>query len=248
MPLKFALLQDYGFFSMGTQQTLQSYFNGLFSCAASDTACWNKLTIDDILTAQDNLNDAAPTLDASVGIGEKLRVTRDGQLITTTLDSSSPFPAQSKPILVSNVKNEAGLSIYGGVPAIQADSYQFLVDQTFGDDATAKILANPNYAALNGSSDEDQRPVLEKLGTDQIWRCPGWTFARNWVRSGGRAFVGLYVVGASYPGNTDVTDFCGDAGVICHQDDIEIVVREPPLGVSITSPDCFDLVRHGPQP
>jgi len=219
---------DYGFFSTDTQQTLQSYFNGLFSCAASDSACWNRQSLDDILNGQDNLIQAAPTLDASVGIGEQIRLVKDGSLITTPLDSTAPFPSVSKPILISNVKNEAATSIYGNVPAITAESYAMAVDGTFGDAATAKILANPNYAALNGSSNEDQRPVLEKLGTDQIWRCPGWTFARNWVGHGGKAFVGLYVVGASYPGNIQITDFCAESGVVCHQDDIEIVFGTVP--------------------
>ena len=151
-------------------------------------------------------------------------------MITTTLDSTTPFPSVSKPILLSNVKNEAGLSIYGNVPAIQADSYEAAVDQTFGDASTEIIITNSNYAPIPGS--DDQRPVLEKLGTDQIWRCPGWTFARNWVGNGGNAYVGLYVVGASYPGNSDVTSFCTEDGVVCHQDDIEIVVsvtNRPPL-------------------
>ena len=217
--------QDYGFLSTTTQQTLQTYFNGLFSCATSDAACWNALSIDDILNAQENLSDAAPTLDDSVGIGEPIRIVKDGNLITTTLDSTTPFPAVSKNILLSNVKNEAGLSIYGNVPAIETDTYDSLVDETFGNVSTAKILTNPNYTPLNGTA--DQRPVLEKLGTDQIWRCPGWTFARNWVGNGGAAYVGLYVVGASYPGNSNITSFCVEPGVVCHQDDIEIVVRMP---------------------
>jgi hypothetical protein len=196
----------------------------LFNCAASDTACWNKQSVDDILDAQDNLSNAAMTLDLSTGVGEPIRLVRDGSLITSPMDSTAPFPSVSKPIIVSNVKNEAGLSIFGGVPAITTESYIQVVNGSFGAGPTAKILANPNYAALNGTADEDQRPVLEKLGTDQIWRCPGWTFARNWVHGGGKAFVGLYVVGASYPGNIQTTSFCGESGVVCHQDDIEIVV------------------------
>lgn len=174
--------------------------------------------------AQDNLASTATTLDLSTGQGEPIRLVKDGSLITSPLDSTAPFPSVSKPILISNVKNEAGLSIFGNVPAITTESYAQVVGGTFGTTATEAILANPDYAALNSTSDEDQRPVLEKLGTDQIWRCPNWTFARNWVGNGGKAFVGLYVVGASYPGNSDITSFCTEAGVVCHQDDIEIVV------------------------
>ncbi|KAI0340606.1 alpha/beta-hydrolase [Trametopsis cervina] len=218
---------DYGFLSTGTQQTLQSYFNGLFSCSASDTACWNSQSLDDILDAQQNLINTAMTLDLSTGIGEPIRLVKDGSLITTPLDSTAPFPSVSKPILLSTVKNEAGLSIFGSVPAITASTYVSTLSSSFGDDGSTKILDNSNYAALNSSSDEDQRPVLEKLGTDQIWRCPTWTFARNWVGHGGKAFVGLYDVGASYPGNSGV-EFCTEPGIICHQDDIEIVFGTVP--------------------
>lgn len=184
------------------------------------------MSIRAILDAQDNLSNAAMTLDLSTGLGEPLRLVRDGTLITSPLDSTAPFPTVSKPVLISTVKNEAGLTIFGGSPAsISAQSYAAAVGASFGNPATERILANPNYAALNTSADEDQRPVLERLGTDQIWRCPTWTFARNWVSHGGKAFVGLYTVGASYPGNSNITSFCTEEGVVCHQDDIEIVVR-----------------------
>ena len=202
----------------------------------SDTSCLNNISIDDLLSAQDNLFDAAFSLDPSTGLGEPLRIVRDGSFITTPLDSTAPFPSVSKPILLTNVKNEAALSIYGDdAPAIAPSDYEELVEETFGD-ATAAILNNTNYAiapTTNGTenSDVNEQPTLEKLGTDQIWRCPTWTFARNWVAHGAKAYVGLYVVGASYPGNTDVTSFCGEPGIVCHQDDIEIVV----------SP-CFTLV------
>ncbi|KAF8201777.1 Alpha/Beta hydrolase protein [Pholiota molesta] len=45
--------------------------------------------------------------------------------------------------------------------------------------------------------------------TDYLWRCSGWTFSRNWVQHGGT-------------GN-DQVPFCTQPGVVCHQDDIEIV-------------------------
>lgn len=174
------------------------------------------------------------SLDPSTGLGEPIRLVRDGSLITSPLDTTAPFPRVSKPLLLTNVKNEAGLSIYGGgTPPISVADYEGLVGETFSSTATQAILQNTNYAAAtlstaNGSdvaSTQDERPTLEKLGTDQIWRCPTWTFARNWVGNGGNAYVGLYVVGASYPGNIETTSFCGDVGVVCHQDDIEIVVR-----------------------
>lgn len=208
-------------------------------------SCLNNISISDLLGFQDNLIGAAMSLDQSTGLGEPIRLVKDGSLITSPLDSTAAFPSVSKPILVTNVKNEAALSIYGGINFdLDVSTYEQAVDGTFGQPATTAILDNANYAIpssnANSNSSEaatvDERPLLEKLGTDQIWRCPTWTFARNWISHGGKAYVGLYVVGASYPGNTDVTSFCGDAGVVCHQDDIEIVVR--PLCIVYYS---FDL-------
>lgn len=227
---------DYGFLSTNTQQLLQNFFVGQLSCSASDSACLSNLPIDDILVAQNTLLDNALQLDPSTGQGEPIRLVRDGSLITSPLDSTAPFPSVSKPILLTNVRNEAGLSIFGFVPPIDVSAYEGAISQTFSSSATQAILQNVNYAvstltATNGTdvaSTQDERPTLEKLGTDQIWRCPTWTFARNWVAHGGKAYVGLYVVGASYPGNTDVTSFCGEHGVVCHQDDIEIVFGTVP--------------------
>jgi len=42
------------------------------------------------------------------------------------------------------------------------------------------------------------------------------------VQNGGTAYVGKYLVGATYPGNEGVP-YCTQPGIVCHQDDIEIV-------------------------
>jgi hypothetical protein len=127
--------------------------------------------------------------------------------------------------LISNVKNDAGLAIFGGFPdPVPSSVFDDIVTGTFGSPRDQVIINSTFYAAGNDPSSTDVRPVLEAMGTDYIWRCSGWTFARNWVQNGGKAFVGLYTVGATYPGN-EAVPFCLQSGVVCHQDDIEIVVR-----------------------
>ena len=219
--------QDYGFLSPATQQTLQSFFNSQLPCSTTDTACLKSLTVDQIVDAQDSLTSAAFGLDASATQAEPVRPVHDGKLITTTLDSSSPFPAVNKPLLVSTVHHEAGFTIYGGFTSNLAPAtYTSFVGGTFGTTIASKLLANPNYAvpASDGNKvDADTRPQLQQMGTDQVWRCPTWTFARSWTQHGGKVYLGEYLVGASYPGNDEVA-FCTEPGVVCHQDDIEIVV------------------------
>ncbi|CDO73592.1 hypothetical protein BN946_scf185014.g62 [Trametes cinnabarina] len=223
---------DFGFLSTSLQQGLLDTFMENLNCSASDTSCINALSLDDVMSSQDTLLDMAANseLDPAVGASEPIRPVFDNVLIKSTLDSTSPFPRVSKPIIVSTVRNEAGPTIYGGFPDSVNDSlYEELVDFTFGDPRTSRILNTAVYAAspnVDGVQ-ADQRPQLEELGTDQIWRCASWTFARNWVANGGKAYVGEYQVGATYPGNDEVP-FCTSGGAVCHQDDIEIVFGTTP--------------------
>ena len=170
------------------------------------------------------------SLDAAAGASEPIRPVRDNQLITNPLDLTATFPQQSKPIILSTVRNEAAATIYWNFPdPVDESTYEALVSWTFGSPRTTRILNTALYAvspAVNGV-EPDQRPQLEELGTDQVWRCATWTFARNWVANGGQAFVGEYMVGATYPGNDDIP-FCLGGGAVCHQDDIEIVFGTAP--------------------
>jgi hypothetical protein len=169
-----------------------------------------------------NLFATAVNLDASADSFEPMRPVKDGSFITSPLDSTGPFPHQTKPILITNVKNDAGSAIFGQFTyPVPASSFDDIVSATFGSPRTELIVSSPFYAVGNES---DVRPTIEELGTDYIWRCSGWTFARNWVQNGGKAYVGVYTVGATYPGN-EAVPFCTEDGSVCHQDDIEIVVR-----------------------
>ena len=157
-----------------------------------------------------------------------MRPVHDGVLIASTLDSSSHFPQVSKPIILSTVANEAGPAIYGSITApIDEGTYEAIVESAFKEPAASNLLACPNYQVPNATSGQptDARIQLEQMGTDQIWRCPTWTFARSWTQNGGSAFVAHYTVGATYPDNNGVP-YCFGDGVVCHEDDIEIVVRD----------------------
>jgi len=166
-------------------------------------------------------------IDASAGPAQPIRPVHDGSFITSPLDSTAPFPSVNKPVLISTVLDEAGPTIYGAAfpNPLPEDSFDPVVRATLGDLRTNTVLASPYYPpipAFNGSV--DARIQLEEIGTDYIWRCSSWTFARNWVQHGGNAYVGLYTVGATYPSNAGVP-FCTQAGSVCHEDDIEIVVH-----------------------
>lgn len=229
LPPSFIVLrfyQNFGFLRPQTQSALQNYFNSQIGYTSTDSANLNGLDLTTIINAQMNTFSAALTLDPATGRNVPIRPVLDGSLITSPLDSSSPdFPSQNKPLLITSVAQEAGFAIYGlfTQPLPQAVLRDVCV-ATFGVNRTDIILANPLYAptiAADGTS--DIREQLQKIGTDYLWRCSSWSFARSWVQNGGTAYVGEYIVGASYPGN-EVVPYCTQPGIVCHQDDIEIVV------------------------
>lgn len=222
---------DYGFLNTTMQDTLQSFFNEQIACSATDSSCLDSLSVDDVLTAQGYLIGNASDIVPAAGSSEPIRPVRDGVLITSPLDLTASFPSQTKPILLSNVVDEAMLTIYGFFPdPITVEFYDEFVDGSFGEPRAERLLAATEYivpVSNEADTSPDARPQLQTMGTDQVWRCATWTFARNWVASGGSAYVGMYVLGASYPGNSDVPE-CTQSGSVCHQDDIEIVFGTVP--------------------
>jgi hypothetical protein len=219
------------------QQKLQSAFNSDINCGGTDKACLNSLSLDTILTAQDNICNTATDIDPSTSGSQPIRPVRDGSFITSPLDSTAPFPQVSKPLLISNVQNEAGFAIYNGISdPVPEDELSGYVDATFGSPRTEQIMSSNRYSLPPGTNTagSDARVQLQQMGTDYIWKCAAWTFGRSWVQNGGRAYLGMYVVGATYPGNGDVS-YCTSNGAVCHQDDIEIVVR------TVLSCRCSDV-------
>ncbi|KAF8798128.1 alpha/beta-hydrolase [Phlegmacium glaucopus] len=215
---------NFGFLTTTTQATLQANFTGQINCGSTDTHCQNTLSLDTILNAQGNLFNIASTLDAAAGAGEPIRPVLDGSFITTPLDSTAPFPPVSKAVLLTSVANEAGPIIYGNFPnPLPEAAFSPICQATFlSTERTDIIVSSPFYLPVPSDGSVDARVQLQTLGTDYLWRCSGWTFARDWVQNGGTAYVGKYLVGATYPGN-EAVPYCTQPGIVCHQDDIQIV-------------------------
>ena len=207
---------------------MQNFFNQQFSCNPSDDSCASSLSVNDILDASNKLYSQAIFLDPATGQGEPIRPVHDGQLITNTLSTSSPFPPVSKPILVSTVVDEAGPTIYNmfGSPVSGQDSVQ-IIEGLLGSSRADTLLSSQRYTSQAPGTAIDVRPELVTLGTDYLWKCPSWTFSRAWASNGGPVYVGMYVVGATYPANSGIP-FCTSNGAVCHQDDIQIVVSLGP--------------------
>ena len=157
-----------------------------------------------------------------------IRPVLDGSFITSPLDSTAPFPSVSKPLLITSVANEAGPAIYGTFtsPLPQSVFSPICLSAFLSQERTDIIVSSSFYSFPPSDGVVDARVQLQELGTDYLWRCSAWTFARNWVQNGGTAYVGKYLVGATYLNNQGVP-YCTQPGIVCHQDDIEIVVSIP---------------------
>lgn len=189
--------------------------------------CAISLPLSAVLSASNMLFDNAVNMDPSATRAEPMRPVHDGTLITSTLDFTTPFPKVSKSIILSTVSNEAGPAIYSQFTDPMSTSfYEATVSASIGEPRASILLASPYYRVpvLRDGKAADARIQLEKMGSDQVFRCPTSTFARSWTQHGGTAYVAQYTVGATYPDNRDIP-YCTGAGIVCHEDDIEIVVR-----------------------
>ncbi|KAN0128446.1 Alpha/Beta hydrolase fold [Lactarius tabidus] len=233
---------DYGFLSTIVQSKLQDYFNEQVNCSSKDMSRANSLPLSAVLSASDMLFDNAVNVDTAATQDEPMRPVHDGALIMSTLDSTTPFPEVSKSILLSTVSNEAGPAIYSAFTDPMSTSfYEELVDASFEEPEASNLLASPYYQVPvpSDGNTPDARVQLEKMGSDQVWRCATWSFARSWTQYGGTAYVAQYTVGATYPDNQGIP-YCTEPGVVCHEDDIEIVFGT----VNDPSPAQSSLIRE----
>jgi hypothetical protein len=106
------------------------------------------------------LGNSAPSIDASTGGTEPIRPVRDESFIATPLNLTVAFPTVNKPTLLSNVKNEAGPTIFGMFTAVLAPS---------APQASATHTLPPFYSTANVA---DTCVLLKTLGTDWGWHCP----------------------------------------------------------------------------
>lgn len=233
---------DYGFYKPETVAGLQNYLYTNTSgplAACTTLQCQKTVSVSDILSAQSNLWSGAPSVYPVTAGGSILRPYHDGQLLQYTLTGNSfPPAANLKPVLVLTVKDEAGPTIGNFYPnAIPA----YYVDPTiagfYDTDRSNKLIASENYdanvytAQAGVAAGDEARAALTQLFTDNLWRCPGWTFSRTWASKGGKVFTGEFQIGATYPSNSDYS-YCTSGGRVCHEDDIYILFGTTPSPTS----------------
>ncbi|PPQ98806.1 hypothetical protein CVT24_003360 [Panaeolus cyanescens] len=220
---------NYGFLDVSTHNALLANFLGQIACASNDNACFNTVSLDTIIAAQMQTMSNVKAFAPAAGPFSPIRPVLDGSLITNPLDSPSTFPSVTKPLMITSVGQEAGSAIFSIPIPVDQSLFSYLCLDAFIDPVrTNIIMSNPLYALTPGPNGEiDGRVQLQVMGTDQQFKCASWTFTRNYVQRGGSVYVGQFVVGATYPPNNYIS-YCTQPGIVCHQDDIQIVFGTVP--------------------
>ncbi|KDQ10554.1 hypothetical protein BOTBODRAFT_115654 [Botryobasidium botryosum FD-172 SS1] len=216
---------DFGFLKPSSLTNLQNALFSSLSCSTTDTSCLNALPASAFVQAQNIIMNNGANIDPAAGQFEPIRPIVDGSFLATSQDGNS-FPSTHKPLLITTVKNEAGLPIGGAYSQPQAVStYTTNINNTLPDGRGSLIL-NSNFYASPATADGDAvRVALDTFYTDYFYRCPSLFFARTWSSLGGTVYTGLFVKGATYAGNQYVS-YC--LGKVCHQDDIYILFGTTP--------------------
>ncbi|KAG8992686.1 hypothetical protein FRB94_011384 [Tulasnella sp. JGI-2019a] len=229
----------YGFMKNNVYQELQTsfYSSVLTNCPnqANSFTCLSKVNVSSILSAQSNFldNGIAHAVDPSVGTGSPIRPhAGDGGLIQSTLTTT--YPSTKKPLFITSNRDDAG-QVVGGFPDYLpisqfATVVQMQVGTTRAQPLTSSTFYDPSSSGLlqpYAANGDVARQALDRIGTDQMWRCAIWDMSRRLASKGWTAYVSTFEAGATYSGN-EQNNYCTEAGVVCHEDEIFIIFGTTP--------------------
>ena len=84
------------------------------------------------------------------------------------------------------------------------------------DPSRANTIFNSSLYALSSTGTDVFRETFERVVTDGAWRCAVRYVAAQWVKSGGKAWVGEWKQGVSYADQVE-GGFCTMDGRVCHE-------------------------------
>ena len=140
------------------------------------------MAVTDLVSAQMTWiqSGQAQSVDPSIGAGEILRPVVDGLTIVYTLTTT--YPPVKKPLMITSNKNDAGQSIGLNFPeGLPVEYFPEIVQWSLGETRGNKVIAAPWYNPAPGvqpsiapayaQNGDVTRQGLERVGTDQLWRC-----------------------------------------------------------------------------
>ena len=222
---------NYGFLTPGGLEILRQSWNEELGCTDN---CGQTMDLPTLLDHADTLFSDASGIDPEFYFAEPFRPSPDNVFMTSRFTSSSSFaPSGSlKPIVVTTVKDEAVPSIYGFFPALPDPGFLVpFLNGNIGPDRTSQVLNSSFYQPIN----DDIRISLSTMGTDSAWRCASYKLVRDWAAHGSsKQYSGVITKGITYPDNSSVYR-CLDPGVVCHQDDIQVLFGTGPITSPLTA-------------
>ncbi|KAJ9475870.1 Carboxylesterase [Pseudozyma hubeiensis] len=241
--------------NFGTQtQTTSRHVSdfALSQTSCSDLSCLRSMSAGDLLDASTAAVQAGQSIDASVAVTEVWRPFVGSFTGSAFEDNPSGAMASGKPIIFTNVENEAGSAVGSLLMPTGADAqsaqmrgYPFsmtreqLLGQMFNDGRASTLSSasqygmNTNTSAypspaqirLYSQADDSLRRNLETILTQGMFTCPTWNNAQRYA-SRTPAYVAIFDRGLQYPSNEGI-DYCSEDGRVCHEDDIRLVFVDP---------------------
>ncbi|KAJ1021500.1 hypothetical protein NDA13_005540 [Ustilago tritici] len=236
--------------NFGTQTLTTSHGVSQFAmeqAGCSDLACLRGLSAEEVLDASSATAQAGQGIDEAVAVSEVFRPFL-GSLTGSAFEASPG--ASGKPIIVTNVENEAGSTVRQmflptspGADSAQLRAYPIslprdqLLEQMFNGGRASALSSAAQYGMETNTSayppgarvqpysnaNDGLRRNLETILAQGMFTCPTWF---NALRHSSNAFIALFERGITYPSNAG-NDYCNEEGRICHEDDIQLVFTDP---------------------
>ncbi|ORX33249.1 Alpha/Beta hydrolase protein, partial [Kockovaella imperatae] len=229
-----AILQSdpmiYGFASSSLTTQLQSYVYSLGSLGrCTDLSCLQALSVEDVLSAQTQLNQMAPYMITGVPFSEVMRPTYGTPTLPADPTESlfggvSTLSTSNIPLLITTVRNEGGQAVsqlFSSPISPNNNTYLYTLAALVGTGRAGQIVNSASYAlpASAPSGSDIFREKFELATTDGTWRCPNRQAAALWAGTGANVWVGEWEAGETYPTNA-YGGYCTSKGRVCHEDDI----------------------------
>ncbi|KAJ1024130.1 hypothetical protein NDA16_002969 [Ustilago loliicola] len=219
---------NFGTQTLTTSKTVSQFAMDRTSC--SDLACLRGLLASDILDASSATAQAGQSIEDAVAVSEGFRPFI-GSL------TGSPFEADptagGKPIIFTNVENEAGSAVgqmllptSPGATSAQLRAYpvalgrEQLLEQMFNGGRAQTLSSAAQYSMTSNTSfppgsrvqvyasaDDSLRRNLETVLTQGMFTCPTWFNALRYPN----AYIALFERGITYPSNAG-NDYCEQDG------------------------------------
>ncbi|BEJ16038.1 hypothetical protein CspHIS471_0506430 [Cutaneotrichosporon sp. HIS471] len=217
-------------FNFGTQTfenaaALRQSVYGNVTLANCTGECLKNVSLQALLSVQDQVSESAPFSIPGVPMGEVYRP----QFNTTTLPvdpvsaifynpSSIAANISTLPVLLSYTRNESGFTIDGFIAGAQiANAFVFnlTINKLLGTERAKAFLDAGVYPLVPGP--DGMRTSLEIPLTDAVWRCISLAVGQKYAAAGGKVYVGEWTKGTGFnaPGG-----YCSRPGAVCHSDDI----------------------------